>query len=338
MLAVKAFVITGPREAGVEEVEEPVPAPGEVVVDVRRSGICGTDVELFTGDMPYLRTGRSWYPLRIGHEWVGEVREAGEGVDAGWIGRRVVGDTMLGCGRCRRCRTGFHHVCSRLVEVGISLGRPGAMAERLAVPASSLHPIPDAVDDALGALVEPGGNAVRAVRGADLARGDRLLVAGAGPIGLLAGLFARAAGADVHLVGRSARSIAFARALGFDSVGTWSTLPDGPWDAVIDATNDPTVPARAADLVEPGRRVVCIGLASEPSPVDSRVVVLRDVIMVGILGASHGLDEAIAAYASGAVDPRPLVGANVPLAGLAGVLAGGRPADAGAGPKIHVTI
>ena len=334
----KAFVMTGPREAGVEEVPDPVAAPGEVVVDVRRVGICGTDVELYSGGMAYLHTGRSWYPLRIGHEWAGVVREAGVGVDPAWVGRRVTGDTMLGCGECRRCLAGRHHVCERLVEVGISLGRPGALAERLAVPARSLHALPDTVDDELGALVEPGGNAVRAVRAAALAPGERLLVAGAGPIGLLAALFARAEGVEVQLVGRSERSIEFARSLGVGEVSTWDGLPDKPWDAVIDATHDAVVPAKAIDLVEPGRRVVFIGLAGEPSRVDTRNLVLRDVTIVGILGASAGLDGAIEAYASGRVDPRPLVGLTVPLAELAAVLAGTRPASAGSGPKVHVTI
>ncbi len=333
----RAFVITGPGAGRVEEVPDPVAEPGDVVVDVRRVGICGTDIELFSGRMPYLHSGRSWYPLRIGHEWAGVVRAVGEGVDPAWMGRRVTGDTMLGCGECRRCLRGDHHVCAKLVEVGISLGRPGAMAERVAVPASSLHALPDAVDDTLGALVEPGGNAVRAVRAAALASGERLLVAGAGPIGLLAALFARAQGAEVHLVGRSERSIAFARELGVGEVSTWDGLPDGPWDAVIDATHDAVVPAKAVDLVEPGRRVVCIGLAGEPSRVDTRTIVLRDVTVVGILGASAGLDGAIEAYATGAVDPRPLVGATIPIEGLADVLAGRRPMGGGDGPKVHVT-
>src|SRR3954451_15964456 len=89
---VRAFVIRGPRDAGVEDVPEPVAATGEVVVDVRRVGICGTDVELYTGGMAYFRTGRTRYPVRIGHEWTGVVRQAASDVDPGWVGRRVVGD------------------------------------------------------------------------------------------------------------------------------------------------------------------------------------------------------------------------------------------------------
>jgi threonine dehydrogenase-like Zn-dependent dehydrogenase len=331
-------VVRGPRDAGVEDVPAPAAAAGEVVVDVLRAGICGTDIELYTGEMPYFRTGRARFPVRIGHEWTGRVREAGPGVDPGWIGRRVIGDTMLGCGECRRCRTGYHHVCEHLVEVGISVGRPGGLAERVAVPVSSLHPIPDALDDTHGALVEPGGNALRAWGAAGLGTGERLLVIGPGAIGLLAASFAAADGAEVHVVGRSDRSVAFGRRFGLDHVWTWETLPAGPWDGVIDATNDASMPARALDLVEPGRRVVCIGLAHEPSLVDTRTAALRDLTIVGILGGSQGLDGAIDGYAAGAVDPRPLVGLTVPLEELAAVLAGDRPRAAGDGPKVHVTI
>lgn len=334
----KAFVIDGPRTAGVRDVPEPVAEPGEVIVEVTRAGVCGTDVEFFTGSMAYLNTGRERFPVRIGHEWAGVVHAVGAGVDGSWLGRRVTGDTMLGCGACARCVAGRHHVCASLVELGISRGRPGALAELVAVPAVALRALPDGVDDAMGALVEPGGNAVRAVRAAGLDRGERLLIAGAGTIGLLAAMFARADGMQVHLLGRSARSLAFARSLGFSETWTADTLPDLPWDGVIDASNAAELPALAVRSVEPGRRVVCIGLAGEPSLVDTREVALRDVTVVGILGGSAGLDGAIDAYASGAVDPRPLIAATVPLAQVASVLGGTRPAGAGDGPKVQVTI
>jgi threonine dehydrogenase-like Zn-dependent dehydrogenase len=335
---VKAFVITAPGSAGVQEVEPPAAGPGEVIVDVGRAGVCGTDVEFFTGEMQYLHDGLASYPMRIGHEWMGTVSAAGEGVDRGWIGRRVTGDTMLGCGSCGRCRDGRHHVCGLRTELGISGGRAGALAGQVAVPATALRELPDSVDDIRGALVEPGGNALRAVRAAVLRPGDRLLVLGPGTIGVLAAMFARAAGAEVHLLGRADRSLPFAGSLGFDGVWTADTLPDLPWDAVIDASNAPQLPARAIELVEPGRRVVCIGIAGTPSRVDSRALVLKDVTAVGILGASAGLDGAIDAYARGDVDPAPLVAATVRLEDLAPVLAGELPAGAGPGPKVHVAI
>ncbi|MFC6081257.1 alcohol dehydrogenase catalytic domain-containing protein [Sphaerisporangium aureirubrum] len=330
----RAFVITGPARGGVQDVPPPEARPGEVVVDVERVGVCGTDVELFGGEMSYQHTGQALYPLRIGHEWCGVVGAVGEGVDPSWLGRRVTGDTMLGCGHCDRCAAGRHHVCAERHEIGIRGGRPGALAERLPVPVTALHSLPDSVDPVLGALVEPGANALRAVRGAALEKGERLLVLGPGTIGLLAAQIAAAQGAEVHLLGNTEPSLAFARSAGFPHVWTRETLPSLRWDAVVDASNAPGLPALAADLVEPGRRVVYIGLSSGPSLADTRALVLKDVTAVGVLSGSGALAETIALYAAGTVDPRPLVAGTVPLAETAAVLSGHRPS--GGGPKIHV--
>ena len=332
---VRAVVVSAPGEAAVEDVPPPVAGPGEAVVDILRAGVCGTDNELFTGEMAYVADGITRFPLRPGHEWVGRVRAVGPGADPRWLGRRVTGDTMIGCGECARCRSGRHHVCEFRDELGIRGDRPGALAERIAVPVRSLLELPDTVDDAMGALVEPGGNAYRAVRAAALEPGDRLLIAGAGTVGLLSALFARADGADVHLLDPSPRARSLARELGFDDTAEHESLLEGPWDAVIDASNDPRPPARAVELVEPGRRVVFVGLAARPSLVDTRRLALKDVTAVGILGASDGLWGTIASYASGAVDPRPLVAATLPLEELIPVLGGARPPGSGLGPKFH---
>jgi threonine dehydrogenase-like Zn-dependent dehydrogenase len=247
-----------------------------------------------------------------------------------------MGDTMLGDGTCRRCRRGYQHVCEQRDEVGIRNGRPGALAEQVAVPASSLHALPDAVDPVLGALVEPGGNAYRAAAAAHLAPGDRLLVLGPGTIGLLVALFARAAGAEVHLMGRTDEGLALAASLGFEHRWHEGRLPDLPYDAVVDASNAAHLPALALDLVEPAGRVVYIGLAGSPSLLDTRTLALKDVTAVGILSASPGLAPTIEAYATGLVHPRPLVAATVGLDEVGDVLAGARPTGAGLGPKIHV--
>ncbi|HEY8719052.1 zinc-dependent alcohol dehydrogenase [Pengzhenrongella sp.] len=332
----RAFVLTGPREFAVRDVPAPVPGPGQVVVDIDRVGVCGTDVEFFTGEMSYLHSGQATYPIRLGHEWCGTVSAVGDDVDRRWLGRRTTGDTMLGCGACRRCAAGLHHVCERRFEIGIRGGWPGALAEQLLVPVSALHALPDEVDAVAGALVEPGGNALRSVRGADLSPGDSVLVLGPGTIGLLVAQLARAAGAEVHVLGRSERSLAFARTLGFAGVWADGDLPDLPWAAVVDASNAPGLPSRALELVEPGKRVVYVGLAGSPSMIDTRSLALKDVTAVGILSASAGLDGTIEQYASGAVDPSPLVAATVGLDRVGAVLGGWRPADAGQGPKVHI--
>lgn len=333
----KAFVVTGPRVAGVQDVPDPIAGVGDVLVDVELVGVCGTDVEFYTGHMSYLHTGRAAYPMRLGHEWCGVVGAAGPGVDQAWIGRRVIGDTMLGCGRCERCLSGRHHVCRDRFEVGISGGFPGALAERLVLPAAALHPLPASVGPIAGALVEPGGNAFRAVKAAGVPAGSSLLIFGPGTIGLLAAAFAIANGVQVHVVGLAGPGLALARSIGA-TASTLDELEGQPYDAVIDATNGATVPAAALRLVEPAGRVVYIGLAPEPSPIDTRTLVLGDLTAVGILGGSAGLEGAIHSYASGAVDPTKLVAATVPLERAGDVLAGWRPDRAGPGPKILVDL
>lgn len=335
---VRALVITMPGHAEVQDVPAPEARPGEVVVRVARAGICGTDMEFFSGEMQYLHDGFASFPMRIGHEWMGTVTAVGDAADPSWLGRRVTGDTMLGCGACRRCMSGRQHVCEFRAELGIRGGRPGALAEQVAVPVRALHALPDSVDDAAGALVEPGGNAFRSVQAAQLRAGDTALILGAGTIGLLCAMFARVQGVDVHLVDRGSRPLRFAREVGFDAVWTQDAIPRLAWDAVIDASHDAAVPARALDLVEPGRRVVYVGLAGTPSLIDSRTLVLADVTAIGVLSASPGLPGTIEAYARGDVDPRPLVAATVPLEDLPEILAGSRPPHAGLGPKFHAAI
>jgi threonine dehydrogenase-like Zn-dependent dehydrogenase len=326
----RAFVITGPGQGGVQDVEEPVAKDAEVIVEVERAGVCGTDLEFWSGEMSYLHTGQAGYPIRIGHEWCGTVTALGPGADPAWLGRRVTGDTMLGCGHCERCLGGRQHLCADRFEIGIRHGWPGALAERLPVPEKALLPLPDAVDATLGALVEPGGNALRAVRAANLAPGERLLVLGPGTIGLLAALIARAQGAEVHVLGQT---VGFARSIGLPNAWTEADLPALRWDAIIDASNAAALPGLALDLIEPGRRVVYIGIAGQPSLVDTRRLVLKDVTAVGILSASGGLAGTIDLYASGAVDPRPLVGATVDLDRAGEMLSGSLRTPA---PKIHV--
>ncbi len=329
----RALVITGREAARVQEVEAPVAGAGQVVVDVSRAGICGTDVELFTGQLAYFAQGKTGFPLRPGHEWCGVVSALGAGVDPGWLGVRVTGDTMLGCGRCARCRAGHGHVCADRREIGI-VGWAGALAEKVLVPASSLYRLPDVIDDRAGALVEPGGNAWRAAAAAEASPGLRILVCGPGTIGLLTTAFARAAGAEVHIlaVDRGRKDLASS----FGASGYWTAddPPPGTYDAVIDATDDHQMPAAALARAEAAGRVVYIGVSGVPSLIDTRDLVLGDLTAVGILGASAGLAPAIEHYAEGWVDPSGLVEVTVGLEQAAEALAG--QISAAPGTKIHI--
>ena len=330
----RALVITGPGSARVEEVEAPTAGTGQVVVDVRRAGICGTDIELFTGQLAYFGQGKTRFPVRPGHEWCGVVSAVGAEVPAGWLGARVTGDTMLGCGRCARCRAGRGHVCADRYEVGISGGWPGALAERVLVPASSLHRLPSAIDDRSGALVEPGGNAWRAAAAVGAAPGQRVLVCGPGTIGLLTTAFAAAAGAEVHILALDRDRRELAASFGAAEYWTAGDPPPVTYDAVIDCTDNHLMPAAALALAEPAGRLVCIGISRRPSLIDSRDLVLGDMTAVGILGASAGLAPAIEHYGDGRVDPSGLVSVTVGLGRAAEALAG--QVSAGSGTKIHI--
>lgn len=331
----KALVFTGPGSAEILEVPDPRARAGEAVIAIELAGICGTDTELFRGDMAYFAQGLAKYPLRPGHEWCGRVVEIGAGVNPEWLGLRVTGDTMLGCGQCARCLRNMHHVCENRFEVGVRGGWPGALAERLVVPIASLYRLPDAVSAIAGAMVEPGGNAIRAVWACNIHEGDRVLVWGTATVGLLSALFARSFGADVTVVGRRAQPVEFARSLGLAAT-VEDSLPKSPFDAVIDATNGASVPDRALRLVEPGGRISLIGLAGRTSAIDTRDLVLKDVTAVGLLGASAGLADTIARYADGSVDPEPLVGRTVGLEEAIDVLAGTVLSASRPGPKTLV--
>ncbi|MCU1439267.1 MAG: alcohol dehydrogenase [Rhodoglobus sp.] len=333
----RALVVTAPRQAQVLEVPEPVAGPGELLVDVERVGICGTDVELYTGEMAYIGQGFTHFPIRLGHEWTGRVVGAGSADDDAWLGKRVTGDTMLGCGHCAYCQSGNHHVCPDRFEVGIRDGWAGALAEKTLVPTRFAFEIPESVSLTAAALVEPGGNSLRAVRAAAIEPGQRVLVLGSGTIGLLAAQFALAEGAEVHVGGVREGSLALARSLGVHRTWQLAELTGSDeFDAVIEATSIDAMPALSVQLAKPAGRVVFIGLASQRSLVDSRDVALKDITAVGILSASPGLAGAIASFAIGAVVPDPIVSEVISLEDVPSRLEGRRGSEASPGPKVHV--
>jgi threonine dehydrogenase-like Zn-dependent dehydrogenase len=334
----RALVVTSPRTAEVREVPNPVAGPGELLIDVHRVGICGTDIELYTGEMAYIHQGFTHFPLRLGHEWTGRVVAAGSPEDRAWVDKRVTGDTMLGCGHCDYCLGGHHHVCPDRFEVGISDGWAGALAEQMLLPTRFAYAIPDHVSLAAAALVEPGGNSLRAVRAALIQAGQKVLVLGSGTIGLLAAQFALADGAEVHVAGVRERSLALARTLHVHQTWQLSDLDSiaNRFDAVIDATSLETSPALAVKLTKPAGRVVYIGLSSTPSLVDTRDIALKDITAVGILSASPGLAGAIDSFARGAVIPDAIVSEVVPLEDVPSRLEGHRGKNAGPGPKVQV--
>jgi threonine dehydrogenase-like Zn-dependent dehydrogenase len=318
------------------DVPEPSIGPHDLLVHVERVGICGTDVEFFTGEMAYLASGEAHFPLRIGHEWCGKVIEIGESVEPHWLNKFVTSDTMLGCQKCQRCLSGYQYLCAERDEVGIRRGFPGALAEKIVIPDFALLELPSDMDPALGAMVEPTGNALRAVDATNLSAGERLVIFGPGTIGILAALIAHQRGIEVHIVGVEEKSLAFAQQFGFAGVHQLHAIPRLEIHAIIDATFSEEIPALALELIEPGRSVVFIGISGNPSLIDSRTITLKDLKIRGILSASPGLVGAIELLSKKIIDPRPLIAGVVTLEDSSDVLNGIRKKVEGAGPKIHI--
>ncbi len=186
------------------------PGPGEVAVRVRYAGICGTDLHIARGHFD----GRVAPGAVLGHEASGAVAAVGEGVEAHAVGDPVVVHPVVACGTCPSCDRGRPQTCAALVVAG--LDRPGSMQPTWTVPASCVLPLPRDLDLRSAALVEPLAVAVHDVRRGDVRAGDRVLVVGAGPVGVLIGLVCRAAGAVVSITDPDARRSAAARAAGLD--------------------------------------------------------------------------------------------------------------------------
>jgi len=176
------------------EVPVPSPGPGEVLVRLEKTAICGTDLHIYLWDEWSQRTIRP--PLVIGHEFVGRIAEIGVGVSGYSEGQRVSAEGHVVCGVCRNCRAGKQHLCPHTQGIGVN--RDGAFAEYVVVPATNLWPIPDAIPSELAAFFDPFGNAAHCALQFDLV-GEDVLITGAGPIGMIAAGIARHVGAR-HVV------------------------------------------------------------------------------------------------------------------------------------------
>ena len=176
------------------EVAVPSPGPGEVLVQLHKTAICGTDLHIYQWDEWAARTIKP--PLVLGHEFVGRIVEIGVGVKGYEEGQRVSAEGHIVCGVCRNCRAGKPHLCPDTVGIGVN--RDGGFAEYVTVPATNLWPIPDKIPSELAAFFDPFGNAAHCALQFDLV-GEDVLITGAGPIGIIAAGIAKHVGAR-HIV------------------------------------------------------------------------------------------------------------------------------------------
>jgi threonine 3-dehydrogenase len=177
-----------------EEIPVPCAGPGEVLIRVLKTAICGTDVHIYAWDEWAQRTVN--VPLVAGHEFVGRISELGDGVRGFELGQLVTGEGHIVCGHCRNCRAGRRHLCMNTVSIGATA--PGAFAEFLVLPAVNLWPVDDSIPVDTLAIFDPLGNAVHTALSFDLV-GEDVLITGAGPVGCLAAAVVRHAGAR-HVV------------------------------------------------------------------------------------------------------------------------------------------
>jgi 2-desacetyl-2-hydroxyethyl bacteriochlorophyllide A dehydrogenase len=256
----KAMVLTGPSEMGLQDVPTPKPGPNQVLIRVTRSGICGTDYKIYTGAIPVR------YPRIMGHEMIGVIADANGSEFR--TGQRVIVDPELYCGACFHCRVGQTHLCPK----GQLLGRDsnGGFAEFLAAPLTQVFALPDEVDDQVAPLIQVFTTCLHAQRLTPIFAGESVAVLGLGVTGQLHAQLAKVRGAKPVIgVTRSADKRALAEKLGADI-----TFPGGPEsiekvrsvtsgrgaDVVIDTTGMLPVIADGIQMVRPGGRLLLFGI------------------------------------------------------------------------------
>lgn len=306
-----------------QEAPEPAPGPGEVLIEVQACGICGTDVHVLNDEFPY------WPPVILGHEFAGRIVDTGPETGLYKTGNRVVGEPHTqACGHCYLCRTGNIQICPMKRSPGWGIN--GAFTKYLKMPERLLHRIPDEMSYDTAALVEPAANTVHdVVERAGVYAGDFVVVLGPGPIGLLAAMTARAAGArHVAIVGAPADEeirLTKARELGFQTVinlahanpvEVVAGLTGGLGaDLVIECSGSPAAAASTVDLVRKKGRICVIGLTGKdaiPFPWDKAAFKVCDIIF-NLSTSYTSWDRTIHLIASGQLPVGEVISHRLPL-------------------------
>jgi len=288
----KALAKTEQREGIWMVRDAPVPAVGvhDVLVRVKTSAICGTDVHIYNWDEWSQRTIP--VPMIVGHEYVGVVEQVGAEVGAFQPGDRVSGEGHITCGFCRNCRAGRRHLCRHTVGIGVN--RAGSFAEFLSLPAVNVYRIPDDVPDALAAVFDPYGNAVHTALSFDLV-GEDVLITGAGPIGMMAAAVARHVGAR-HVVVTDvndyrlglARTLGATRTVNVAREDLKAVMHDLGMKEGFDVGLEMSGNARAfrqlLDVMNHGGRVALLGILPGEAAIDWSQVVFKGLQLKGIYG------------------------------------------------------
>jgi threonine 3-dehydrogenase len=287
----KALVKEKP-ELGLWLAEQPIPeiGPDDVLVKVHKTGICGTDIHIFNWDDWAQKTIPT--PMTVGHEYSGVIAELGANVRRLKIGQRVSGEGHVIGMKSRAARGGRYHLDPETRGIGVNI--PGAFAEYVRVPAFNIVPLPDDVDDELGAILDPLGNAVHTALAFDLV-GEDVLITGAGPIGIMAGAVARHIGARHVVITdinpkrlKLAEEVADVVAVDVSKTDLKDTMSrlkmkEG-FDVVLEMSGAPAAFDQLFDAILTGGRVALLGLPAKPALVDWNKIIFKQLTIKGIYG------------------------------------------------------
>jgi threonine 3-dehydrogenase len=281
------------RAEGIWLVDDaPVPELGvhDVMIRIRKTAICGTDVHIYNWDAWSQKTVP--VPMVVGHEYFGVVEKVGAEVEAFAPGDRVSGEGHITCGFCRNCRAGRRHLCRHAIGVGVN--RPGAFAELLVIPADNVYRIPDGIPDEIAAIFDPYGNATHTALSFDLV-GEDVLVTGAGPIGIMAAAVARHVGAR-HVVVTDVNDyrLALARRMGAtravnvgreDLRGVMGELgmKEG-FDVGLEMSGNGPAFRQLLEVMNHGGKVALLGIMNGEQAIDWSQVVFKGLVLKGIYG------------------------------------------------------
>ncbi len=282
------------RQAGpgiwMEEIPEPRVGPNDVLIQVRKTSICGTDLHIYHWDAWAQKTIP--VPMAVGHEYCGHIVELGSEVRGLAVGDRVSGEGHVTCGHCRNCRAGRRHLCRNTTGVGVD--RPGAFAQYLSLPAVNAFKLPDAVSDDIAAILDPFGNATHTALAFSLV-GEDVLVTGAGPIGIMATAVARFVGAR-HIVVTDVNDyrLGLARTMGASRVVNVARerlddamrelgMQEG-FDVGLEMSGSPAAFREMLRTMHHGGAIAILGIPSEEAPLDWNQVIFKGLTLKGIYG------------------------------------------------------
>jgi 2-desacetyl-2-hydroxyethyl bacteriochlorophyllide A dehydrogenase len=327
---VKAAVISAPGQVGVENVDDPAPGPGEVVVQVAACGLCGTDLHILQGEFaPTL-------PIVPGHEFAGEVVAVGSGVRELAVGDQVAVDPSLYCHECHYCRIGRNNLCERWAAIGVTTA--GGAAEYAVAPEANCVKLPESVATRDAALIEPLSCAVR---GYDVLRstlGAHVLIYGSGTMGLMMLELAKRTGAAaVDMVDLNPERLSTAQLLGCSATAASADELERPrgWDVVVDATGNAAAIQDGLGRVGKGGTFLQFGVAdyATRATIEPYRIYNQEITITGSMAVLHSYERAAELFAGGVLDPEIFISDRLPLVDYAAALDRFK---AGQGRKIQV--